>query len=97
MGSDPTSGASDARTPLTREELSRAFEIDVYDREGKTKTLGDLVKGQRTVLVFIRHFCRFISEVVYARGQPLVRVGCRSTQRILRSFEERNIVTEIYI
>ncbi|CAN9180467.1 unnamed protein product [Alternaria alternata] len=40
----------------TAEELSEALKIDVYDREGKTKALGDLVKGQRTVLVFIRHF-----------------------------------------
>ncbi|CAN9418207.1 unnamed protein product [Alternaria sp. RS040] len=40
----------------TAEELSEALKIDVYDRDGKTKALGDLVKGQRTVLVFIRHF-----------------------------------------
>ncbi|RYN60279.1 hypothetical protein AA0118_g6468 [Alternaria tenuissima] len=40
----------------TAEELSEALKIDVYDREGKTKALGDLVRGQRTVLVFIRHF-----------------------------------------
>ncbi|CAN9160812.1 unnamed protein product [Alternaria alternata] len=40
----------------TAEELSEALKIDVYDRKGKTKALGDLVKGQRTVLVFIRHF-----------------------------------------
>ena len=39
-------------------ELSEALKIDVYDREGKTKALGDLVRGQRTVLVFIRHFCK---------------------------------------
>ena len=42
----------------TAEELSEALKIDVYDREGKTKALGDLVRGQRTVLVFIRHFCK---------------------------------------
>jgi hypothetical protein len=59
MGADSTSGASDARTPATREELSRALDVEVYDREGKTKTLGDLVKGQRTLLVFTRHFCKF--------------------------------------
>ena len=42
----------------TAEELSEALKIDVYDREGKTKALGDLVRGQRTVLVFTRHFCK---------------------------------------
>jgi hypothetical protein len=46
------------RTLPTAEELSEALKIDVYDREGKTKALGDLVRGQRTVLVFIRHFCK---------------------------------------
>jgi hypothetical protein len=96
MGSDSAPSASDARTPLTREELSQAFEIDVYDREGKTKTLGDLVKGQRTVLVFIRHFCKFICQVCMQRVSHF-RVGGGSTQRILRSFSSRNMVTEIYI
>jgi len=52
------SNASDARTPPTADELSQAFAVEVYDREGKTKTLGELVKGQRTILVFIRHFCK---------------------------------------
>jgi hypothetical protein len=53
--SDAPSGA---RTPPTADELSQAFAIEVYDREGKTKTLGELVKGQKSVLVFIRHFCK---------------------------------------
>ncbi|KAF1943909.1 hypothetical protein EJ02DRAFT_510656 [Clathrospora elynae] len=45
-----------ARTPLTPDELSQAREIEVFDREGRTKTLGELIKGKRSVLVFIRHF-----------------------------------------
>jgi hypothetical protein len=53
-----TSDASGARIPPTADELSQAFAVEVYDREGKTKTLGELVKGQKSVLVFIRHFCK---------------------------------------
>jgi hypothetical protein len=55
-----SSAASDAHTLLTPEELSQALKIDVYDNEGKTHCLGDLVKGRRTALIFTRHFCEFI-------------------------------------
>lgn len=49
---------SGPRSPPTAEELSDAFKVEVYDREGKTHALGELVKGKRTVLIFIRHFCK---------------------------------------
>jgi hypothetical protein len=52
--------ASDAFTPLTRDELSEAQKIEVYDREGKTQTLGELMKGKRSLLIFTRHFCKFV-------------------------------------
>jgi len=78
----------------TAEELSEALKIDVYDREGKTKALGDLVRGQRTVLVFIRHFwclncqayVRCISESIPPSNLPantqILVVGCGSYQPI---------------
>ncbi|CAI9637581.1 hypothetical protein GT037_008583 [Alternaria burnsii] len=78
----------------TAEELSEALKIDVYDRDGKTKALGDLVKGQRTVLVFIRHFwclncqayVRCISESIPLSNLPantqILVVGCGSYQPI---------------
>jgi hypothetical protein len=50
--------ASGARTLLTADELAQAFAVEVYDAEGKTTKLGDLVKGRRSLLVFIRHFCK---------------------------------------
>jgi hypothetical protein len=53
------SSSSDAFTPLTRDELSEAQKIEVYDREGKTQTLGELIKGKRSLLIFTRHFCKF--------------------------------------
>jgi hypothetical protein len=54
-----SSSSSDASTPLTRDELSEAQKIEVYDREGKTQTLGELMKGKRSLLIFTRHFCKF--------------------------------------
>jgi hypothetical protein len=53
--------ASDAFTPLTRDELSDAQKIEVYDREGKTQTLGGLIEGKRSLLIFTRHFCKFMN------------------------------------
>lgn len=66
-----------ARKLPTADELSEALKVDVYDREGKTKTLGELVKGQRTVLVFTRHFCECCSTagfMCYARIISIRRV-----------------------
>jgi hypothetical protein len=47
-----------ATTTLTRDELAPALQIDVFDRDGKATTLGQLIHGKRTVLIFIRHFCK---------------------------------------
>ena len=58
----PTSADGDAagaHTPPTVDELAQALKVEVYDREGKTKTLGELVQGTRSVLLFTRHFCKF--------------------------------------
>lgn len=48
---------SKAHAPPSPEELAEAFKIDVYDAEGKTHPLGDLVKGKRSILIFTRHYC----------------------------------------
>ncbi|OAL51493.1 hypothetical protein IQ07DRAFT_620291 [Pyrenochaeta sp. DS3sAY3a] len=61
-----------ANVPLTSEELAAALEVDVFDREGKTIPLGQLLHDKRTVLIFPRHFwclncqayIRAISEAV---------------------------------
>jgi hypothetical protein len=58
-----SSDAHGARTLPTADELSQAFAVEVYDGEGKTKKLGELVQGQKSILVFIRHFCKFIGDV----------------------------------
>jgi hypothetical protein len=51
------SGAYEARTSPTADELSRALTVSVYDKEGKTHALGDFMNGKRTALIFIRLFC----------------------------------------
>jgi hypothetical protein len=50
-------GISEKRTLPTPEELAQALEVEVYDREGKSTPLGELTKGKRTALVFVRNWC----------------------------------------
>ncbi|KAH7385590.1 hypothetical protein DE146DRAFT_667620 [Phaeosphaeria sp. MPI-PUGE-AT-0046c] len=81
-------------TPLTTDELSEALKVDVYDQEGRTKTLGELVDGKRTALVFIRHFwclncqayVRCLSEAIPPSKLPpnshILVIGCGSYQPI---------------
>lgn len=61
MAAPPTSdaAASDPQAPLTADELAEALKVEVFDRDGKAATLEELVKGKRTALIFIRHFCKF--------------------------------------
>jgi hypothetical protein len=46
-----------ARDTPTSEELKEAFAVEVYDRVGAKKRLGDLIEGKRSILIFTRHFC----------------------------------------
>ncbi|EUC48344.1 hypothetical protein COCMIDRAFT_87545 [Bipolaris oryzae ATCC 44560] len=88
---------SDAPSPTslpTAAELSEALKIEVYDREGKTHALGDLVRGKRSVLIFTRHFwclncqayLRCISESIPPSDLPpstqILAIGCGSYQPI---------------
>jgi hypothetical protein len=57
------------RTPLTRDELSQALDVEVYDRTGKTELLGTLIKGKRSVLIFTRHFCKSMSVAIHTASQ----------------------------
>jgi hypothetical protein len=51
------SDKSEARALPTPDELARALDVEVFDRNGKTTPLRELSKGKRTALVFIRNFC----------------------------------------
>lgn len=78
--------ASGAHTPLTHDELSQALRIDVYDQEGKTMALGELVAGKRTALVFIRHFCKIQRVNVASRSTDAS--GCLNCQAYVRCLSE---------
>ncbi|EMD95192.1 hypothetical protein COCC4DRAFT_149537 [Bipolaris maydis ATCC 48331] len=92
--SNDTSDASSPTSLPTAAELSNALKIEVYDREGKTHVLGDLVKGKRSVLIFTRHFwclncqayLRCISESIPPVNLPpstqILAIGCGSYQPI---------------
>jgi hypothetical protein len=67
-----SSEATGAHKLLTSDELSQALKIDVFDSEGKTHTLGTLTNGQRTALVFVRHFCTWLLLVTTCRICSLV-------------------------
>ncbi|USP75005.1 hypothetical protein yc1106_02279 [Curvularia clavata] len=96
MASPATQSTNTAgsRSLPTEAELSDALKVEVYDREGKTHALGDLVKGKRSVLIFIRHFwclncqayLRCISESIPPSNLPpstqILAIGCGSYQPI---------------
>jgi hypothetical protein len=41
----------------TPEVLRTISQEAIYDKHGDQHTLGELIAGKRTLLVFIRHFC----------------------------------------
>ena len=59
MGSRKTNSqdVSVAQAPPTFDELQEAFSVEVFDRAGVKKTLGDIINGKRSILIFTRHFC----------------------------------------
>ncbi|KAF1913103.1 hypothetical protein BDU57DRAFT_559241 [Ampelomyces quisqualis] len=107
----PLAQAPDASTPPTPAELSAALEIEVYDQEGHTKTLGEVVQGRRTALIFIRHFwclncqayVRCLSEAVppsnlptNVQADPVLVIGCGSYQPIKTYAEQASSLYPIY-
>ena len=84
----PPSNAPDAFTPLTRDELSEAQKIEVYDREGKTQTLGGLMEGKRSLLVFTRHFCTSMNAgdySLYRKRGVLLTAPCQGASTVKRT------------
>ncbi|WWC85376.1 uncharacterized protein L201_000239 [Kwoniella dendrophila CBS 6074] len=63
---------SESSTPLTSEELDQAYQAEILDKDGKKQTLGDLIKGKRVVLIFIRHFwCTNCQAYTYQFGRSI--------------------------
>ncbi|KAJ4381463.1 hypothetical protein N0V86_002822 [Didymella sp. IMI 355093] len=48
--------SSGARAPATSGELREASKVEIYDRVGEKRPLGDIIMGKRSVLIFTRHF-----------------------------------------
>lgn len=46
-----------ARVLPTPDEVQEALKVEVFDRVGEQRPLGDIIEGKRSVLIFTRHFC----------------------------------------
>lgn len=100
--------SANARTLPTAEELSQALQVDVLDREGKKTPLGELVKGKRTVIVFVRHFwclncqayLRSMSTSIPPAKLPpdtqIIVIGCGSYQPIDTYAQKSSSLYPIY-
>jgi hypothetical protein len=66
-----------AREVPTSEELKEVFAVEVYDRAGDKKRLGDLIEGKRSILIFTRHFCEPAQDY---KSTGLTRKGCVNCQ-----------------
>jgi hypothetical protein len=75
--SKPSSKDSDAL--LTPQELQSVSNAELFDQDGRKITFGDLTRGKRIVLVFIRHFCVSISPCRCDRSDQDV-TGCKNCQ-----------------
>lgn len=75
-----------ARDIPTSEELKEAFAVEVYDRAGDKKRLGDLIEGKRSILIFTRHFCE---PARYHKPTGLTQKGCLNCQAYVRIISEK--------
>lgn len=41
----------------TTQELEEAYHVELLDSDGSKHTFGELVKGKKVAVIFIRHFC----------------------------------------
>jgi hypothetical protein len=82
MGSSTTEEAQAHPTP---DELNEALKVKVYDREGKTITLGELTKGKRSVLIFTRHYCTYTLQ---SSSPILTSKGCLNCQAYVRAISQ---------
>jgi hypothetical protein len=42
---------------LMPQQVKEALAVEIFDKDGQKHVLGDLVKGQKTAILFVRHFC----------------------------------------
>ncbi|KAI8942919.1 hypothetical protein NX059_000958 [Plenodomus lindquistii] len=104
----PSISSNETSQPPTAEELSQVLKVDVFDRDGAACSLGQLIEGKRTALIFIRHFgclscqayVRCISaSIPPARLQPsnqILIIGCGSYRPINTYIETTSSLYPIY-
>ncbi|WWC61221.1 uncharacterized protein I303_103801 [Kwoniella dejecticola CBS 10117] len=62
----------DSKRPLTPEEIHQALAVEILDQDGTKTTLGDLIKGKKVILIFIRHFwCTNCQVYTYQFGKSI--------------------------
>ena len=49
------------------EQVKEVLAVEIYDKDGHEHLLGDLVKGKKTAILFVRHFCERAMYVLICR------------------------------
>ncbi|CAD6580410.1 MAG: hypothetical protein TREMPRED_002739 [Tremellales sp. Tagirdzhanova-0007] len=92
MPSTPENPAANA--PLTPEQLEAANQVAIFNGQGGQTTFGEVIRGKRTLVVFIRHFWCVNCQAYTAQlgtsipphnlptGTGVIIVGCGSYQPI---------------
>lgn len=82
---------SGARFLPNSDELQEALKVEVYDRVGEKRPLGDIIERKRSVLIFTRHFCMLEAlNPLYKLGFIAdVFPGCLNCQTYVRIISEK--------
>lgn len=44
---------------IMTQQVKEALAVEIFDKDGQKHILGDLTKGKKTAVLFVRHFCGF--------------------------------------
>ena len=70
----------DDHESLSAETLAEASKAQLVDQNGKEYTLGELTKGKKVVLIFIRHYCELYS--LSPGWMWLIHVVCQGAETV---------------
>ncbi|KZT02065.1 uncharacterized protein LAESUDRAFT_662670 [Laetiporus sulphureus 93-53] len=87
--------------------VREASKVTVYDASGNPVEFGSLFRGQKTIVVFIRHFfcgvCQYVAQLATVRsdaleqaGVRLVVIGCGDWQPIKSYCENTGYKGDLY-
>ena len=66
------------------EQVKEALAVEIYDKDGHKHVIGDLVKGKKTAILFVRHFCERAMYTMMSKAHERVRQLsslCQTPQR----------------